>query len=788
MSLLSSWPMRAKDWRASLSAWANELKTRFLGESVVKIGLCALAFFLPLTIDLRLEDMFDLPKATLLHVGTAVLLWAWVRRIQKEQVCRVGWMPLDGVVMAKWAVAVIATIHSIHRYTSIMGNYRFYQDGLWSLSCYVAIYFLVSRELTARDAQAVLTAGLAACFPVSIYALIQGASKDPMAPWMAGSGWVASTMGNPNFLGALLAMMIPLACARLFKAKNLLTRIAWVVWLACALPALMLTKTRSSWLGLLMAGVVFVIFSRGAFKLAWRRMVVLLLLACALVSVWFLAFPSWRIGFADRASVFLDRDEGSARARLAHWRTALEAATDHPWLGSGLDTFAFVFLPHEDIDSVRLGGRLQVASNAHNEVLQTFATLGLLGLFVYIWFLVRWGWVAWRTAEAAQSEEKFWWAALAASGVALWVHSEFNFSVLTTWFFFWVISGALSRQAYAGEAGHEEVPAALVAPQFGRIFSAAVVMTSLAAFWVSARFYQASRVYVSGIKLENSGDLPMAMKMYESAVELDPGMFPAYFHLGSSAGRLAGMQQADPAALRQGLDEAMHAFKREAEFFPLAAMAHNNLAMAYMWRVVFLKEKYLPQAFQEINLASRLGPAIPDVWDHFAQMHDYLGNRQAAILAWGRALDALPSYYPAWAWLHSRLPAPPFSFYEQNLEIDDVPLGRPFDVKKEAGIALKILNDQDKDLTLFVRVLESKDTPLPLPPGYVPLVRPERFITINKTVFIKTLSVGTIDPIIQFPSQWHYMNRHFYCCLYIGVKGESVPSGRYIDLFIKTYK
>ncbi len=773
---------------AAIRLWCGRLQQLCLAwaaqQSALAWGFYALAVLLPLTFDLRLEDTFDLPKATVLHIGVMVLGWIWLRRSQSCGSPALEWMPLDTAVLARFAVAVICTVFSIYRYTSFMGNYKFYQDGLWSFGCYVVVYFLVSRCLSLEEAGRVLQSGVLVCFPVSIYAVIQGSGKDPFFPWMSGGGWVASSMGNPNFLGAFLCLMLPLGMARFILSTRTWTRWAWMIWLSFAFTALVLTRTRSAWLGFLVSMIVFFLLIRREIASRWKYVAVPLAVSFFLTAAYLSASKSARNAVMDRLAVFLDHRESSAHARLFHWSAALGAGMERPLLGSGLDTFAYVFSPHQDVASVRYGGRLMIASNAHNELLQVFATTGIIGLAAYIWFWIRWILTAKRVLAKTPGDDRIWIASLVSGMAALLTHAQFNFNVLTTWFYFWVITGVLNLAA----SKLSGAPRVVIqwTPRTGRIVAGSWAALALAAIWLSFADYSADAVFTQGLRLQNSGNLALAIQKHESALQMNPHLYPAYFHLGTSFKMLADSRLSDRDQVRRCLDGALAVFQKEVQVFPLSPSAHNNLAMAYMWRMVVLKEPQASMALREINAAARLGPAMPDIWDHMAQIYDCLGNKREALRAWGRALDAMPSYFPAWTWLHARLPEPPFVFVSQSVEVSEIPLGVSVNLYTDKGTTLRIVNDQEHDLNLVVDVLEAQDVPLVMPDGYDPLNKPGKHVIIPQNLTVKALSILPVPIMVQFPRSYRYRNRSFYCPIYIGLKDETLPSGRYAQLMVKT--
>ena len=107
----------------------------------------------------------------------------------------------------------------------------------------------------------VLAGGVVALLGVGQYVL--GATGD--AAWVDSDMFssiefrVPSTLENPNMLGQYLILAIPLGGARLLSAKSWPRRIFYLACCAVMCVCMLLTFSRGAWLGLLFAGLVFVV-------------------------------------------------------------------------------------------------------------------------------------------------------------------------------------------------------------------------------------------------------------------------------------------------------------------------------------------------------------------------------------------------------------------------------------------------------------------------------------------------------------------------------------------------
>jgi len=147
-------------------------------------------------------------------------------------------------------------------------------------------------------------------------------------------------------------------------------RILFALILVPILAALMLTNTRSSWLGFIAGAVVIAVIQN------WKFLFVL----AAAIAAFFLFAPAHQV---DRARSIVDMSHPSNYGRINMWTTGLRIAQDYPLLGVG-DTDLHVFYEkYKDPADPETGGHL------HNNIVTLLVTLGTAGLAVVLALFVR---------------------------------------------------------------------------------------------------------------------------------------------------------------------------------------------------------------------------------------------------------------------------------------------------------------------------------------------------------------------------------------------------------------
>jgi putative inorganic carbon (HCO3(-)) transporter len=185
-------------------------------------------------------------------------------------------------------------------------------------------------------------------------------------------GAVGGMFQNPNDLALNLVAMLPLAVALALVARSTFRRMAAIGAAALMVGAIVATHSRSGSVGL---GVMIVVL---ALVLIQRRPRLVLAGALALL----LALPLTPASYWDRLASIADEsqdDTGSREARSILMREAWAAFLAHPLTGVGAGQFK----------NYAPDGREEAWRETHNVLLQVAAELGIVGLALFSFLIVR---------------------------------------------------------------------------------------------------------------------------------------------------------------------------------------------------------------------------------------------------------------------------------------------------------------------------------------------------------------------------------------------------------------
>lgn len=184
---------------------------------------------------------------------------------------------------------------------------------------------------------------------------------------------VVSTLENPNMLAEYLIMIFPMAAALLITKGSLKQKGFSLI--ACAVCGLciILTWSRGAWLGLLFAGMIFL--------LIWNHRTMYLLFA-GVASIPFLplVLPD---SIVSRFTSIGNLADTSTSYRVNIWRGTMRMLQDYWSCGIGIGEAAWdTVYPRYSLAAI------ETAPHAHNLYLQITVECGIVGLLLFLTFIV----------------------------------------------------------------------------------------------------------------------------------------------------------------------------------------------------------------------------------------------------------------------------------------------------------------------------------------------------------------------------------------------------------------
>jgi putative inorganic carbon (HCO3(-)) transporter len=340
----------------------------------------------------------------------------------------------------------LSTAFSPNNYTSVYGLID-RKEGLISFFCYLSV-FLFSYRLIDKEKMDKLFPGIAlVSMLVSIYGILQHYQLDflPRNSAMRGYSGTYTFFDNPNFFGSYLVLVLLISIPLYLNATTKKYSVLYFVSLCLAFVALIYSNTRSGYVGVffgLLFITMFVVIKR---KHLWKKWITL---AASMIILLFFINNAEQGRYAQRInSVVKDSysvatnqttgHEGSARFFI--WQQSLPLVKEYFWIGSGPDSFEFVY--PNDNEETRAFMNGQTVDKAHNEYLQIAITLGVPALLTYLCFLFLILRRAFQAVKLAEGNEKIIIYGLIATIIGYLVQAFFNISTVPVAPIFWSILG-----------------------------------------------------------------------------------------------------------------------------------------------------------------------------------------------------------------------------------------------------------------------------------------------------------------------------------------------------------
>jgi putative inorganic carbon (HCO3(-)) transporter len=418
----------------------TRVERRPAGSPVARWILAVAVFLIPLSFLPNTVDEFVLPKLLparlLVLVLTVVLVAGWLRQ------GAVNWKrtALDLPLLAFVGSAAISAIFAVNRNVAIFGTYDRW-EGLLTITTYALLFWLAVQLLSgARDASWLIWSLLFSGYVIAVVAVLQSAFGVLGAGYFGQSGTYSradSTMANPDFLGIFLAMLLPVAFAKLLGPQSGLTRLLAANLVIVLSLGLLATFTRSAWIGAVVGLAVVLALRRGRFRFVPVVAFAALLVIAFGALAWFVAVrpTSAQGGIADavysRIVSIADLSSGTAAQRLAVWKDTPPLIAARPILGYGPDTFGLVYPQFQTANRNAI-----LFDKPHEEALGVLATQGVVGFLAYLWILIAFARAFWAGRRQRGA------VALFAGWVAYEVSMQVDFSYIPTAVPFWLFAAA----------------------------------------------------------------------------------------------------------------------------------------------------------------------------------------------------------------------------------------------------------------------------------------------------------------------------------------------------------
>lgn len=444
----------------------------------------------------------------LLALGAALLAGGWRAAMQPGMALKTASISLAAFLVLAGVSAGLTDLPEV----ALFGSY-FRREGLVAWCAYGVFFFAVLgwAHSSGRVAGFLDVLLLASVIPVA-YALQQRLDLNFFALATRDVTRPGGTLGNPVFLAAYLALLLPITTVRFWQARRRPPELAlWSTVAVLQAGGLLVTQSRGALLAVMLGMLLLACFAAGYARA--RRVFFGATAAFALAVVSMIAintFPSARQWVQDTPVVSrlvfdLERDTGaatkpgsrSAAARLGVWaagtKTLVAAPSQQQLFGYGPESAYMHYFPHMPPLVMRMDGydASSTYDRLHADTLDISLNFGLLGWLAYCLFFGSVVYAAARALFGLSGRGPAWiffavtlcgsvLSALTAvqAGLAAAIAPAFGLGVGAGWFLFLV--GCAWRALKHGVSQSGGMPA-------GRWVLLAGLTSALLVFWFDAQ-------------------------------------------------------------------------------------------------------------------------------------------------------------------------------------------------------------------------------------------------------------------------------------------------------------
>jgi putative inorganic carbon (hco3(-)) transporter len=416
-------------------------------DKIIEYSFYALFLFVPLAFTEKTSELFEMNKMWLTWGLTIIIAMSWFIKMILEKKIILQRTPLDIPIGLFLFSQIISTIFSLDPHTSLWGYYSRFNGGLLSIISYILLYYAYLsnfKENATAMVKRSLFLSLVCGLIVALWGLPSHFGYDPtcyifrhtfdVSCWTAAfmpKIRIFSTLGQPDWLAAYLAILIPISLVYAILKMKLSAswRIKnWKLWTYLLLTALfyldlLYTRAKSGFVAIWISLIFFTL----SLVLIYKKQLRNLLLSKKIKSGFFILvflfiiitfFTGSSISLVDKFTLnelketfakkqvtteiksatksetkpaissgeFGGTDSG--KIRLLVWEGAINVWKSNPLIGTGVETFAFAYYKYKPAGQNLTSEWNYLYNKAHNEYLNYLATTGIVGLSTYLGMIV----------------------------------------------------------------------------------------------------------------------------------------------------------------------------------------------------------------------------------------------------------------------------------------------------------------------------------------------------------------------------------------------------------------
>ena len=607
-------------------------------QHTIELLLLAVFVAVPLLLIPITTELFEFNKMYLVHFAAWIIFICEVIKLFSSNKPTIHLPPLYKAGLIFLGVLTLATVFSIDQHVSWFGYYNRWNGGLWSWVSYAIIFFSIT-QLTRTKLLWLVKASLLSSAVVAAWGLLEHFGVDANYWVQDVRSRVFSTLGQPNWLAAYLAMIFPWILYYYLHAQARWEKIGLYVLAILNFTVFIFTYSRGGNFGLAAAVVIFaILLGDKLIRTNWKRLAVLTV-SCAAVTILF-ATPLTQILFGStphREIGTLEAGDETGNIRLIVWDGALQVFYHHPVLGTGVETFGESFYQFRPLQMNYNAEWNFLFNKAHNEYLNFLATTGALGLLSYLLLL---GSFYWRSLKAVLTNhsDKLIFTAAIASTTGYLVQNIFSFTVVPLAILLILNLSLLSLLKPTQLTWTWPKPVTKLLRRIAPL----LVLPALIGLVVIANLWRADLAYGTGAGYLDTGETDRSIQILTEATQLNPWE-PLYQMQLAEAYAAQAVDNSKVQTATPAITNAVKYSNQALATSPRDLMLLRRQGTIYE-QLFQLKLEFGDQVVSIRQKERQLDPTDPSVLVELGHIYLLMNNLEAAKNAYLQAADLKNDY------------------------------------------------------------------------------------------------------------------------------------------------
>ena len=614
----------------------SEIRPVMICKLLILIGTC-LILFAPLVISKDIFFPFVATKSLYFMGLVQVIFFAWLALMIFSSEYRPRWNPILIALILFMAIFILAAIFGADPLRSFWSKYERMTGVLMWIHLFAFFLVISSTFRRWKDWVKIFSASIFVAVLVALLSLFPNLGGE----FLAQSAQGGSTIGNTSFMGIYLLFNIFLALYLILKVKINL-KIFLGISIAIIFLSIYLADARAATLSLII-GLAFLFLFYLAFvvKKNYLKIFGIISLIGVLLASLVIAFYVFQPNnvihnwFVERATY----------ARLVVWEGAWQGFLERPILGWGPENFEFVFVRHFNpcMSLSECGGEIWF-DRAHNIVLETLVSTGILGLMAYIGIFLAVFYILWR--KYFKKEVSFWMVGIFSIAlIAYFIQNLTVFDTINSYLMFFLVLGFVASVIIPKEEEEKEEIISQKRISFSPwLISIFVILFSFSLFYFVIQPLKASHYIIAAFRKPFASE--ERLNLYEKSLETSPmGRYQVREFFGKQALQFISseyVREVSAEGLRKDIDFIIKELEKTIKEAPLDFRPKLILGEIYNYYAILLDEQKIFEAERVLKKAIEVSPSNQQGYWALSQTRLYQGKDEESIYLAGKALELEP--------------------------------------------------------------------------------------------------------------------------------------------------